>query len=115
VRKLLGQSLQPDDQAALDAAEAWAAEPDEPRRRAAETAANACKVKGPAACLALGAFWSGGSLAPENLDPVPPPGTATAKAVAGALLMAAPYGAPSQAPRRYREFLEEGRQSVVPR
>ena len=110
VRGVLGQSLQPTDQAALDAAEAWAAEPDEPKRRAAEAAAEACQYAGPAACVALAAFWSGGSLAPENLPPVPPPETATAKAVSSALLMAAPHGAPTQAPQRYRAFLAAGRQ-----
>jgi pSer/pThr/pTyr-binding forkhead associated (FHA) protein len=115
VQSVLGESLKPADQAALDAAAAWAEEPEEPRRRTAEAAANACKFDGPAACLALAAFWSGGSLAPENLDPIPPPGTATAKAVTGALMMAAPHAAPTQAPQRYRKFLDEGRQLVAPR
>jgi hypothetical protein len=110
VRSVLGQSLQPADQAALDVAEAWAAEPDEPKRRAAGAAAEECQYAGPAACVALAAFWSGGSLTPENLAPVPPPETATAKAVSGALLMAAPHGAPTQAPQRYRAFLAAGRQ-----
>jgi predicted component of type VI protein secretion system len=110
VRSVLGQSLQPADQAALDAAEAWAAEPDEPKRRAAEAAAEECQYTGPAACVALAAFWSGGSLAPDNLPPVPPPETATAKAISGAVQMAAPHGEPTQAPQRYREFLAVGRQ-----
>jgi pSer/pThr/pTyr-binding forkhead associated (FHA) protein len=110
VRSVLGQSLQAADQAALDAAEAWAAKPDEPKRRAAGVAAEQCQYAGPAACVALAAFWSGGSLASENLPPVPPPETATAKAVSGALLMAAPHGEPTQALQRYRDFLAAGRQ-----
>ena len=109
VRSALGDSMRPADQAALDAAEAWASEPDEPKRRAAEGTAEACHYTGPAASVALAAFWSGGSLAAPDLAPVPPPETATTKAVTGALMMAAPCGDPAQAPQRYRDFLDAGR------
>jgi pSer/pThr/pTyr-binding forkhead associated (FHA) protein len=110
VRSALGQAAQPADQAALDAAEAWAAQPDEPKRRAAAAAAKACNHSGPAANVALAAFWSEGSLAPPDLPPVPPPPTATAQAIAAALMMAAPAGVPRLAPQRYRTFLEAGKQ-----
>ncbi|TVS08484.1 MAG: FHA domain-containing protein [Planctomycetaceae bacterium] len=109
VRSVLGESLGPSDQAALDAAEAWAAEPEESKRRAAEAAAETCQYTGPAASVALAAFWSEGSLAPPDLAPVPPPETATAKAVTGALMTAAPCGDPRQTPQRYRAFLDAGK------
>ncbi|MCL4205423.1 MAG: FHA domain-containing protein [Pirellulaceae bacterium] len=110
VRSVLEETAKPADQAALDAAEAWAAQPDETKRRAAADAAKACNNSGPAASVALAAFWSEGSLAPPNLPPVPPPPTATAQSLAAALMMAAPIGIPTQAPQRYRSFLESGKQ-----
>ncbi len=109
VRNALGDSMRPTDQAALEAADAWAAEPDESKRRAADAAAEACDYSGPAASVALAAFWSEGSLAPPDLAPAPPPETATVKAVTGALMAAAPYGNPRQASQRYRQFLDAGK------
>lgn len=110
VRSVLGQAVKPAELAALDAAEAWADQPDEPKRRAAAAAAEVCNNAGPAASVALAAFWSEGSLAPADLPPVPPPPTATAQAITAALMMAAPAGVPKQAPQRYQTFLAAGKQ-----
>lgn len=88
---------------AIAAAEAWARDPSEANRRAAEQAAGAAGYGTPPGCLAGAAFWSGGSLAPPNLPPVPPKDELTATAVAGAVLLAAvaaPTG-PEQAKARF--------------
>ncbi len=74
---------------ALMAVEKWVKEPAEGTRRAAGAAADEAGYGTPAGCLAAAAFWSGGSLTPANLPPVPPRDDLTALAVAGALLLGA--------------------------
>ncbi len=53
--------------AAVSAAEAWVRKPTDEHRRSAMSCAQATDLKTPAAWAAVAAFWSGGSLAPENL------------------------------------------------
>ena len=108
VGDLLGDQFGDKDTAAIEAAEAWAAEPEEKQRRAAEAAAKACDQKGPAYWLAQAAFWSGGSLTPPDMAEVPPEEGLTARGIAAALVMAATAD-PSQTKQRYRAFLDEGR------
>ena len=93
---------------ALHAAETWAAEPDEPNRRAAEAAAEAAGLGTPAGCAAMAAFWGGGSLTPAGLPEVPPGEFFTAKGVAGAVMLAAVEGDPAQIPETFRRFLALG-------
>jgi hypothetical protein len=73
---------------AVAAAEAWVKEPSEANRRAAGAAAAAAGYGTPAGCLAAAAFWSGGSLNPPHLPPVPPKDDLTGTAIAGAVLLA---------------------------
>ncbi|MDB5306032.1 MAG: hypothetical protein JWO38_234 [Gemmataceae bacterium] len=91
---------------ALAAAEKWVKDPSEANRRAAGDAADLAGHGAPAGCLAAGAFWSGGSLAPPNLPPVPPRDDLTGQAVAGALFLAV-AGLPAPAAARQR-FLAAG-------
>ena len=106
---IFGDTLAAKDKTALERARAWAAEPDEARRRAAEAAAEATNYEGPAAFVALAAFWSGGSLTPPEMAVVPPGEHLTAQAILAALLMAAPHGNPALAADRYRAFLQDGK------
>ena len=108
VQDVFGTALQPQEQASLTAAENWVADPSEKHRRAAQSAADANRLRHAASWVAMGAFWSGGSIAPPNLPDVPPPEGMLAQAITAALLMAAPHGDPSQAGDRYRMFLEQG-------
>lgn len=94
---------------ALERAEAWAADPSEENRRAAKAAADAVGLDHPAGAVAMAAFMGGGSLAPPDLPPVAPAEQLTARAVAGAVLLAAVFTDPEQAESRYREFLIMGR------
>ena len=94
--------------AALRAAERWVAGPDEPSRRAAESAAEAVGVGTPAGCAALAAFWSAGSRAPPHVQDVPPPDHLTARGVAGSVMLAAVATEPEQADEKFRRFIALG-------
>jgi len=104
--------LAPDAPAELDdaikAAEAWVYKPTEENRRAAMEKAERAGFDKPASWAAVGAFWSGGSMAPPAAPVVPPAETLTAKAVSGAILLAAVQREPERAAERHRQFLDDG-------
>jgi len=93
---------------ALEAAEAWVYKPTEPHRRQANVAAQIASFENPAAWAAMAAFWSDGSMAPEDAPVVPPAESLTAKAVAGAVMLAAVQNQPEKANDKYLFFLEQG-------
>lgn len=93
------------DLEALAAAEAWVRKPEEATRRACMTAGEKAGFVSPEAWAAAAAFWSGGSMAPEGLDPVPPAEHLTGAAVSGAIIMAALRHMPERMPRRLPRFL----------
>src|SRR5947209_15569832 len=107
-RAVAGSSPPPPIAAALQTAEKWVADPSEDNRRAAMPAAEAAKLKTPAGCAAMAAFWSGGSLAPPNVPVVPPGEYLTAHGVAGAVMLAAVQSEPEKAPEKYQKFLAQG-------
>ncbi len=113
VQRLLGAQLTPGEQRAFAAAVDWAAEPSEEHRRRAEHAAEANQYNGPASWLALGAFWSGGSLAPPDLPAAPPPEGLTAQALAAALVLAAARADPRRINDLCRGFLQPGRERAL--
>ena len=95
------------DLAALTAAEAWVFKPNEDNRRAALDQSGG--GGGSAAMMAAkAAAWSGGSLAPPDLEAVPPADHLTGQAVGGAFVKAAYGGDPSETPQRIRLFLAQG-------
>lgn len=94
--------------AALEAAEQWVYKPTEANRRLADAAARATSFDGPAAWAAMAAFWSEGSMAPEDAPVVPPADNLTAKAVTGAVMLAAVIEQPERVQDKYRFFLEQG-------
>ena len=95
--------------AALQAAEAWVYKPNEERRREAQGAAEAAGFDSPESWAAVAAFWSGGSITPPDAPAVAPADDMTAKAVAGAVMLAAVRREPERADERYRLFIEKGR------
>jgi hypothetical protein len=115
LESVAGNRLAPQQEDALARARQWSAEPDEKNRRKAEAAAENAKHEGPASFLALAAFWSGGSLAPEGMAEVPPAERLTAQAVSAALLMAGTWGDPTQTAGRYRGFLQDGKKLAASR
>jgi hypothetical protein len=90
---------------ALKAAEAWVYQPTEGNRRAAMTAAQATGFAKAASWAAVGAFWSGGSMAPPEAPAVPPGEFLTSAAVAGAVLLAAVEREPEKAEDKFRAFI----------
>jgi hypothetical protein len=108
-RATIETSPEPSIVAALSAAEKWCYDPTEPHRRAAGAAAEPTKYEHPAGWAAVGAFWSGGSMAPpESTQPVPPGPHLTAKAVTSAVSLAAVRTAPDKAAAKFQDFLARG-------
>lgn len=99
----------PLDEAALVAAEAWVRKPEEAQRRAAMKAAEAAAFRSAEAWAAVGAFWSGGSMAPEGQPVVPPAEHLTGVAVAGAVVLAAVRAWPERGPARLQRFVASAR------
>jgi hypothetical protein len=98
------------DIAALAAAEHWVRKPtDEALRRAAMEAAQRTGFRTPEAWAAVGAFWSGGSMAPEGQPVVPPAEHLTGVAIAGAVVLAAVRNRAERAPARFERFLAAAR------
>jgi hypothetical protein len=95
--------------AALEAAEDWVREPDEDHRRVAEKRSEEAKYSGVGATLALSAFWSEGSIAPEGNEDVVADERLTSQGVAAALISAAYHGDPSKATKRTEAFLAKGK------
>ncbi len=90
------------------AVERWVSNPDEGNRRAAKIAADKEGLESPSASLALAAFFSGGSIAPANLEPVAPADHLTPQFVAGTIIVSALKNQPEKAPEKYRVFLQKG-------
>jgi hypothetical protein len=90
------------------AVERWVSNPDEGNRRAAKAAVDKEGLESPSASLALAAFFSGGSIAPANLEPVAPADHLTPQFVAGAIIVSAVKDQPEKAPEKYRVFLQKG-------
>ena len=91
--------------AAVAAAEAWVRKPSEEQRRAAFACAQATDMKSPAAWAAVAAFWSGGSLAPENLPEVPAPPHLLGSAVVSAIMLAAVGSDPKLADQKRAQYV----------
>lgn len=99
----------PADAAAIEAAEAWVRRPDEPARRACMAAAEKTGFRSTEAWAAVGAFWSGGSMAPEGQPVVPPGDHLTGTAIGGAVVLAAVRRKPDELDARLRRFLASAR------
>lgn len=98
------------DMAALVAAEGWVRRPDEPARRAAMEAAQKTGFRTTEAWAAVGAFWSGGSMAPEGQPVVPPGEHLTGTAIGGAVVLAGVRRAPQHMDARMKRFLASARE-----
>ncbi len=104
-RTVLPEPVPQPVQDALAAAESWVRKPTEEHRRAAMSLAQATDLKSPAAWAAVAAFWSGGSLAPENSPEVPAPAHLLGSAVAGAVMLAAVKTEPRLADQKRERYL----------
>ncbi len=107
-RQELDGNLPLDQSEAVDAAADWVRDPSESLRRAAEAKAAKANYSGPGATLALSAFWSEGSLAPDGSPEVEADERLTSQGVTAALVTAAYLGDPTQATNRFKAFLTCG-------
>lgn len=107
-RQVAGPSPSPAVATALRTVETWVASPTEENRRPAMAAAEAAELTTPAGCAAAAVFFSGGSLAPPEVKPMPPGEWLTAQAVTGAIMLAPVLREPEKAPEKYRKFLALG-------
>jgi hypothetical protein len=78
----------PAEAEALKRALLWVSDPTDARRRAAFEAAETAKSTSPERLAALAVFFSGGSLAPENVQAIQAPLEAAGRLAAGAVLAA---------------------------
>jgi hypothetical protein len=103
-------AMKPADLAVRQAAEAWVRKPtEESLRRTAWELAQKTDFRSPEAWAAVGAFWSGGSMAPEGAPVVPPGDNLTGVANSGAVMMAWVRGHPERANDRMTRFLAAAR------
>jgi hypothetical protein len=106
IRRTFKQGELEGKDAPLLAAERWVRNPSEANRRAAGQAAEAQNHETPQALAAQAAFWSGGSLAPPEVEQVVPPGEGfTSMGAAAATTLAPAMKEPERMAERYREFL----------
>lgn len=78
----------PAEQGALRAALLWLQDSSDGRRRAAYAAAEEAGRQSPERFVALAVFLSGGSIAPEDVQPIPAPRDAAGRMAAGAVIAA---------------------------
>ncbi len=99
----------PEEEACWAVAEAWVYEPGDAQRRATYAPAKALDFSTAGAYAALGAYWSGGSLAPPETALVIPPGDAlTGSAVGASVILSCVPGPASEISHRHETALAMG-------
>lgn len=93
---------------AIELAEAWVYKPTEDNRKLTLPAAEATAYKSAASWAAIAAFWSGDDISPVPQAVVPPDEKLYAKAVIGAVMLAATQGEASKVNDNYQLFLQQG-------
>ena len=96
----------PPDLKPRECAEAWVRQQSDEHRHAAMEEAKRAGFQTPEAWAAVAAFWSGDSLTPPSVPPVPPPPHLTGVAVAGAVALASVRGPAERQPQRLTLFLQ---------
>jgi hypothetical protein len=89
------------------AAERWVSAPNEENRWAAKETADKEDPRTPSGLLAMAVFFAGYSLAPPNIQAVPPPDHVTSEMVAGAVFLAGVINEPEKANEKYRVFMQK--------
>lgn len=112
-RAVPDEKAEPTDLGALEAAEAWVRRPDEAARRACMAAAQQNNFRSTEAWAAVGAFWSGGSMAPEGQPVVPPGEHLTGTAIGGAVVLAGVRRTPQHMDARLKRFLASAREIAL--
>lgn len=93
---------------AIELAEAWVYKPTEDNRKLTLPAAEMTAYKTAASWAAIAAFWSGDDISPIPQAIIPPDEKLYAKAVIGAVMLAATQGESSKVNDNYALFLQQG-------
>lgn len=107
-KRTAGDDPPPEIGEVLQATEAWIKEPTDKNCRAAMAKAEAAEFSTAAGCAGLAAFFSGDSVAPPDVEPVPPGEYMAAKAIAGSIVLSAVSEQPEQANEKFQAFVEQG-------
>ncbi|CAG1022418.1 hypothetical protein DOJK_01658 [Patescibacteria group bacterium] len=107
-RHVLNDKTPPAEVKAIELAEAWVYKPNEDTRKPTLAAAEAVSHNTPASWAAMSAFWSGNDISPTPQAIIPPSETLYAKAVIGAVMLAATQVAPDKVADTYQLFLQQG-------
>jgi hypothetical protein len=107
-KRAAGAEPAPKIRASLDATERWIAQPTDANRRVAFERAQEADIGTAAGCAGLAAFLAGDSLAPPNLQAVPPGEFDASKAIAGSIMLAAVAAEPQKAPEKFQAALQQG-------
>jgi hypothetical protein len=89
------------------AVERWVSAPNEDNRWAAKKMADGENPKSLSGLLAMAVFFAGPSMAPANLQAVPPPETATPEIVGNVVVLAGVVTEPENAKEKYRVFMQK--------
>jgi hypothetical protein len=108
VEEVLSGKLTDQETGAIQAAQRWAAEPSPENTAIACESAGRLNNEGPAAMLALAAFWGAGSLTPPGQPVVPVDPQLPDQAISGALTLAAVSEPAADAPKRFESFIRSG-------
>ena len=100
--------LDDNDREMLQLVEEWVVTPTDVLRRKAMSMAEILEMSTPACWAGIGAFWSGGSMAPENAPPVEPQDNLAGKAVSGGAILASVFNQPEKAFEKQKDFITLG-------
>lgn len=112
-KRAAGPEPAPKIKDSLDATEKWIAQPTDPNRRVAFEKAEAADLGTPAGCTGAAAFFAGESMAPPNLQAVPPGEWDTAKAIAGAVMLAVVEKEPEKAKEKFQAAIQQGLEVIT--
>ena len=108
VRSCLNDQSIATDKKAIELAEAWVYKPTSENCRSNYQAAEATEFKTPAGWAAMAAFWSGDNISLVENTIVVPDKDLTAKAVIGAVMMAAVLDGAETVKEKYQLFMRQG-------
>jgi len=93
---------------AIELGEAWVYKPTEDNRKPTLAAAEATEYKTASSWAAIAAFWCGDDISPVPQAVIPPDEKLYAKAVIGAVMLAATQGEANKVNDKYLLFLQQG-------
>jgi pSer/pThr/pTyr-binding forkhead associated (FHA) protein len=100
--------LPPRESEAFEAVKKWVLDTSDENRRAAHALGERASYSKPAGLAALTVFMSGDSLAPVDIDPVPPDPLVSSRLLVAALTLTASIKEPKKAQEKYLAFSQLG-------